>query len=79
MQWAGAGNGGRAIGSFVPLAVGLVSDHLGLGLGAAMGLCACASYGMIVVAALLLPETRGRDLSTITMQGDLALSGGEQP
>ncbi len=62
------GNGGRAIGAFVPAVVGFASADLGL--AAAMGLCACASYGMVVLAALLLPETRGRDLSAVTMKGE---------
>jgi hypothetical protein len=33
-----------------------------------MGLCACASYVIVVLAALLLPETRGRDLGAISLQ-----------
>ena len=62
------GNAGKAVGSFMPLMVGLLDMRL----GAAMGLCACASYVVVVIAALLLPETRGRDLSAIRMQGDVA-------
>ncbi|MGI4985818.1 MAG: MFS transporter, partial [Janthinobacterium lividum] len=61
------GNAGRAIGAVMPTVVGLISVRLHLGL--AMGLCAVASYLIVVVAALLLPETRGRDLS-----GDGALA-----
>lgn len=57
------GNAGRALGAIMPTTVGLLSTRLGL--GAAMGLCACASYVLVVVAALALPETRGRDLRTV--------------
>ncbi|MCY0389347.1 MFS transporter [Robbsia sp. Bb-Pol-6] len=55
------GNAGRAIGAVMPTIVGLISIRLHLGL--AMGLCAVASYLIVVIAALSLPETRGRDLS----------------
>ena len=58
------GNAGRALGAVMPTMVGLLAASLGL--GAAMGLCACASYVLVVVAALALPETRGRDLRTMT-------------
>jgi MFS family permease len=57
------GNAGRALGAIMPTMVGLLSGRLGL--GAAMGLCACTSYVLVVIAALTLPETRGRDLRTV--------------
>jgi MFS family permease len=57
------GNAGRALGAIVPTLVGVISASLGLGV--AMGLCACVSYVLVVVAALILPETRGRDLRTV--------------
>jgi len=60
------GNAGRAIGAIMPTMVGILSDDIQL--AAAMGLCACAAYVMVVVAACLLPETRGRDLGAISMQ-----------
>jgi len=60
------GNAGRAIGAVVPTIVGVLSADIKL--AAAMGLCACASYLIVVAAALLLPETRGRDLRTISMR-----------
>lgn len=62
------GNAGRAIGAVMPTIVGILSDNIKL--AAAMGICACASYMIVVIAALLLPETRGRDLSAVTMQGE---------
>jgi MFS family permease len=64
------GNAGKAIGSLVPTTVGLLSADMKL--GTAMGLCACASYVVVVIAALILPETRGRDLGSVTMQGGSA-------
>ena len=60
------GNAGRAIGAVMPTIVGVLSADIKL--AAAMGICACASYLIVVVAALMLPETRGRDLRTISMQ-----------
>ncbi|WP_233272963.1 MFS transporter [Paraburkholderia acidisoli] len=61
------GNAGRAIGAIMPTMVGVLSAKLDL--GAAMGLCACISYLLVVTAALLLPETRGRDLSHVAQDG----------
>ncbi|CAB3769658.1 MFS transporter [Paraburkholderia humisilvae] len=57
------GNAGRAIGAIMPTMVGVLSAKLEL--GAAMGLCACVSYLLVVTAALMLPETRGRDLTQV--------------
>ena len=37
-----------------------------------MGMCASASYLLVVIAALMLPETRGRDLSTVSEDGQEA-------
>jgi MFS family permease len=54
------GNAGRAIGAIMPTMVGVLSAKMGL--AAAMGMCAGVSYLLVVVAALMLPETRGRDL-----------------
>lgn len=58
------GNAGRAIGAVMPAMVGVLSAKTGL--GAAMGLCACASYLLVVIAAIMLPETRGRDLAHVS-------------
>jgi MFS family permease len=74
------GNAGRAIGAVMPALVGLLSVRMQL--GAAMGLCACAAYGMVVLAAFLLPETQGRDLQTMQVavgEGERALSAAEGP
>jgi MFS family permease len=57
------GNAGRAIGAIFPSLVGLLSATLSL--GAAMGVCACGAYLLVVLFAFALPETRGRDLRTL--------------
>jgi sugar phosphate permease len=64
------GNAGRAVGAVMPTLVGIFADDIGL--AAAMGMCACAAYAIVVLAASLLPETRGRDLQTMrdAPQGD---------
>jgi MFS family permease len=60
------GNGGRAVGAIMPALVGIISANMPLGI--AMGLCACSAYSLVVVFAFLLPETRGRDLSTLKVE-----------
>ena len=69
-------NTGRAIGAFVPAAVGVVADRTGL--GHAIGLCAASAYVFVLIAAALLPETRGRELAQLmpdAPEGALAKSG----
>ncbi|ASG24547.1 putative MFS family arabinose efflux permease [Nitrospirillum viridazoti] len=53
-------NFGRGMAGVTPLLIG--SSILGLGLRHAIGLYATAAYALVVVAAFLLPETRGREL-----------------
>lgn len=53
-------NTGRAVGSFVPAAVGYLSGTMGL--GRAIGVCASCSYALVLVATSLVPETRGVEL-----------------
>lgn len=60
------GNAGRAFGAVMPAIVGFLSADLQL--GAAMGLCACSAYFIVVLAAFMLPETRGRDLSSMQVE-----------
>ena len=60
------GNAGRAIGAVMPALVGILSADIPL--AAAMGLCACAAYVIVVIAAFLLPETRGRDLRSLKVE-----------
>jgi MFS family permease len=52
-------NVGRAIGSFCPSLVGILTVPLGI----AIGYVAAGAYLLVVVAALSLPETKGRELT----------------
>jgi fucose permease len=51
-------NGGRAVGSLFPALVGYLSATMPL--GQTIGLMAGSAYLTVVVAALFLPETRGK-------------------
>ncbi|MEN8514855.1 MFS transporter [Burkholderia sp. RS02] len=53
-------NVGRAIGALFPFLIGALSKQYGL--GTSIGIFAVAAYGVVIVAALTLPETRGREL-----------------
>jgi MFS family permease len=55
-------NMGRAIGSLFPLLIGLSSHYMAL--GEAIGVFAAAAYGVMILAALTLPETRGKQLES---------------
>ncbi|REE85255.1 putative MFS family arabinose efflux permease [Cupriavidus plantarum] len=54
-------NFGRAVGATFPFLIGHVSQ--GMSLGHAIGLFAAAAYGVVILAALTLPETQGRALT----------------
>src|SRR5215831_2621635 len=56
-------NAGRAIGSFLPTLVGFVSESLPL--GATIALFSAFASAIMIVALLLLPETRGRSLASL--------------
>jgi MFS family permease len=61
----GAGQGfcynfGRGIGAFFPTLVGFLSARTTLGV--AIGIFAAISYVIVILTALALPETRGREL-----------------
>ena len=61
----GAGQGfcynfGRGIGAFFPTLVGMLSTTVPL--GTAIGIFAAGAYAIVIVAAIMLPETRGREL-----------------
>jgi MFS family permease len=65
MRGSGQGfayNFGRGIAALNPLLVGVLSASLPL--GQSIGVFALIAYGILVVAALLLPETKGRMLTT---------------
>lgn len=64
MRGSGQGfsyNFGRGIAALNPTFVGLLSATLPL--GQSIGVFAAIAYGIVIVAALLLPETRGRVLT----------------
>jgi MFS family permease len=54
---------GRAVGSFVPTLVGVLSASMPL--GQAIGVVSLGGYALIVITAYLLPETRGIDLASL--------------
>jgi MFS family permease len=71
-------NTGRAVGSFVPTAVGVAAASMGL--GQAMGICASCAYVLVLIAVALLPETRGRELeSTVVPEARDAIAAGYTP
>jgi MFS family permease len=54
-------NFGRGIAAFFPFLVGRLSDEMPL--GQAIGIFAGGAYAIVILAALMLPETRGRALA----------------
>ncbi len=52
---------GRAAGALFPAIIGAASTHASL--AACIGATTAAGYGLVIVAAWVLPETRGRVLS----------------
>ena len=54
-------NFGRGIGALFPSLVGFLSQTHGLAW--AIGAFATGAYVMVILTALLLPETKGRELS----------------
>ena len=56
-------NFGRAVGALFPMMVGYFSVRLAL--GTAIAVFAGAAYALMVVAVVLLPETRSRDLKEL--------------
>jgi MFS family permease len=56
-------NAGRAIGSIFPTGVGYVSQVLPL--GATIAVFSAVASGIMILMLLLLPETRGRSLSSL--------------
>jgi MFS family permease len=66
-------NFGRVVSAGFPVLVG----HMGssMPLGAALGIDAGVAYGLVVVAALLLPETRGRRIASLPSETGAARAG----
>jgi MFS family permease len=54
-------NAGRGVAAVFPVLIGALSTRLGL--GEAIAIFGCASYLLVVIAVLTLPETRGRALA----------------
>jgi hypothetical protein len=54
-------NFGRGIGALFPSFVGYLAKTSGL--GAAIGMFAGGAYLIVLLTALLLPETKGREIS----------------
>ncbi len=65
MRGSGQGfcyNAGRSIAALFPLFIGALSNTLPIGTG--IGVFAAGAYGVVILAALSLPETRGRQLES---------------
>jgi MFS family permease len=65
MRGSGQGfayNFGRGIAALNPTFVGLLSATIPL--GQSIGVFSVVAYGLLIVAALLLPETKGRELTS---------------
>jgi len=58
-----------------PFLVGHMSDSMSL--GSAIGIDAGVAYGVAVIAALCLPETRGRSLVASTAPVQTTVDGNE--
>jgi MFS family permease len=63
---------GRAIGGLCPLLIGRLSTHVPL--GDCIGGFAVAAYGLVIVTALALPETKGKVLDDMDLGADAAQS-----
>ena len=63
-------NFGRGVAALNPTFVGLLSAQLPL--GQSIGVFAVLAYGILITAALLLPETKGRQLSPLPDQKSMA-------
>lgn len=57
-------NFGRAVGSVCPALVGYMSETMPLGI--AIGYMAAGAYSLVILSALTLPETKGRELTPTT-------------
>jgi MFS family permease len=59
-------NFGRGLGSLMPTAVGVLAATVAL--NEAIAVCALFSYSLVLVAVVLLPETRARALSAYVQE-----------
>ncbi|TRX74819.1 MFS transporter [Pseudomonas mangiferae] len=53
-------NAGRSVAALFPLLIGHLSQSMPLGIG--IGVFSAGAYAVVILAALSLPETRGKDL-----------------
>jgi MFS family permease len=65
-------NVGRAAGALFPALVGFLSASMSL--GRAIGVFAGFAYGLLVIAAYCLPETRGKELDLLPETAQRSLS-----
>ena len=66
-------NAGRIVSAGFPVLVGHLSERMSL--GAAIGIDAAVGYGLVVLAVLMLPETRAKDLGETAAPRAVALPG----
>jgi MFS family permease len=79
VRGAGVGfcyNFGRVLSAVFPFLVGHMSDSMSL--GSAIGIDAGIAYGVAVLAALCLPETRGSDLEANVTSVSAGISGNQR-
>lgn len=62
-------NAGRGVASAFPLMIGSAATRGGR-LGQLIGVYACIAYGLVILAVLILPETRGRELESLAAGPD---------
>lgn len=70
LRGAGLGfcfNFGRGLAAFGPAMVGIGASHVGV--GQAVALYVACAYVVVLIVALLLPETRGRELHSLSETG----------
>ncbi|MEB0078746.1 MFS transporter [Pseudomonas sp. CCI3.2] len=75
VRGAGVGfcyNFGRVVSAVFPFMVGHMSESMSL--GTAIGIDAGIAYGVAVIAAMLLPETRGRSLDATAAAPQVSLN-----
>lgn len=73
LRGAGLGfcyNSGRALAGLVPLLVG--SSIMSLGISHAIGLFGACAYALVLLATILLPETRGQILANLDETGPVS-------
>ena len=64
-------NFGRGFAALFPTLVGAASVQLGLGV--AVGVFAGGAYALVIIAALMLPETRGQELRSLAGEANTLL------